>query len=235
LPGAIAAIVAIAGVGAWVLNTPSGHKADIQHFSTAGVNRNEVGTLVNHNEPSLPQGATGVASADIAKPFTVQAPAVPNPVVMNKPVIAGQADSTLAASTPAADDRSAQNDKRLDGIEANEQLMAKNIAALSDEISQMKQVLAEKSSKPTAKIEHSTHERKHERTHESTGSHHVTVKKSESAIKGWTLSASTEGSMAIINDKEGDNHVVHEGDTIDGLTIEKIGDDFVKTNRGLIK
>lgn len=239
LPAAVVGIVLIAGAGTFVTGGfgGSGPNAPVQTFSAQ--NNSQQGQNLDQ-KATIP---TPVTPTPVAQSVAVTAPSVPAPAAMSAPVMAGS--DPVASSSHIPDQVQPTNigdspvmttgvsasvdEKRLNDLEAGNQSMSKNIAALADEINQLRQDLATNQGevKPSEPVKPKV-ERK-------TAAHYVAKPRVVSAINGWTLSGVTEGSMAILNDKDGSAHVAHEGDSIDGLTIEKIGPDYVKTNRGIIR
>lgn len=255
LPAAIAGVLMIAGAGTFVMGGFGRPNVSHQSFSIPQAPKPQINQQVT---PPVAQ----MQSPSMSPSIRVDAPSVPAPVAIAQPVMAGTASkpaepvqafhpepspppaagaiattqSETVATTPitgqtvtqVAPETSSQDARRLSDLEASNQAMAKNIAALTDEITQMRQMIVQKN--------HSEAKEgiAHRQSHKVEVRHEV-KKSTRSVVSGWHLSAVTEGSVAILNDSDGSDHVVHEGDTLDGFTVEKIGGDFVKTNHGLIR
>lgn len=248
------ATVVFAGAGTYmVVLAPINHKAPAQFSSQFGDSgqtadsqqaaTNQPAALAATSKP-----ASGVVLAAKTGENVSNAPAVPKPAVIAPPSVGGASDSPAAfsATAPAQKpsavviEQSAETNKQLDELIAGQKALNQTLINMAKQSASDRQGLAEKldallmaqMQDRQAKIAAQEKAEAVRRYHRAHAKHHAKAKPNPTA--SWRLMGATEGGQAAIADSAGVIHVVHAGDTLDGVAITSVGNGSVVTPLGSV-
>lgn len=247
---AVITTVALAGAGAYTVVVPNGHKAPAQFGSQqfgdngqAATNQQAVGQPAAIAPTVKPASGVVLAAKTSEKPADVLA--TNKPAVIAPPSVGGASDSPAAFSATASThqpvavvDQPTATSKQMDELIAgqkalNETLtnMAKQSAADNQGVSaRLDALLAAQMEDREAKIAAQEKAKAARRYHRIHAKQHA--KAAPNPTVSWRLMGATEGGQAAIADKAGVIHVVHAGDTLDGVVITSVGNGSVVTPLG---